>query len=340
MTMRLVALAQRLGGDLQGDPATEVRSVVAPEEARPGTIVVLTDPHHLARAEAAGAALILPHDAPPTQSPAIRVRNARLALALALGALVPRPAPPAGIHPTCVLGARVRVGRDVFLGPYACVGNDVTLGDRAQVHAQAVIEDDVRIGAECVLHPHATVRRGCTLGARVVLQSGVVIGADGFGYAQDENRRHILIPQTGGVIVEDDVEIGANTTVDRAVFGATRIGRGSKIDNLVHVAHNVQIGEDVAIAAAVFIAGSVRIGNRVLIGGLVGIRDHVVIGDDAIVQGGTGVARSVEAGQMVAGTPAVSHLHQRRIEAATRRLPEIVRHLRDLERRVRRLEGG
>jgi UDP-3-O-[3-hydroxymyristoyl] glucosamine N-acyltransferase len=338
--MRLDALANRLGGELQGDPAIEVRSVVPLEEARSGTIVVLTDPHQLARAEAAGAVLILPHDAPPTRSPSIRVRNARLALALALSALAPRPAPPAGIHPTCVLGARVRMGRDVFLGPYACVGSEVTLGDRAQVHAHAVIEDDVRIGPECVLHPHATVRRGCALGARVVVQSGAVIGADGFGYAQDEHRRHVLIPQLGRVVIEDDVEIGANTTVDRAVFGATRIGRGTKIDNLVHVAHNVQIGEDVAIAAAVFIAGSVRIGNRVLIGGLVGIRDHVEIGDDVIVQGDSGVARNIEAGQMVGGHPAVFHLLQRRIEATTKRLPEIVRHLRDLERRTRRLEGG
>ena len=338
--MRLDALANRLGGDLQGDPAVEVRSVVPLEEARAGTIVVLTDPRHLSRVEAAGAALILPHDAPPTRSPAIRVRNARLALALALGALAPRPAPPAGIHPTSVLGARVRIGTDVFLGPYTCVGSDVSLGDRAQIHAHAVIEDDVRIGPECVLHPHATVRRGCALGARVVLQSGAVIGADGFGYAQDENRRHVLIPQMGRVVIEDDVEIGANTTVDRAVFGATRIGRGTKIDNLVHVAHNVEIGEDVAIAAAVFIAGSVRIGNRVLIGGLVGIRDHVEIGDDAIVQGDSGVARSIEAGQMVGGHPAVFHLLQRRIEAASKRLPEIVRQLRDLERRARRLEGG
>jgi UDP-3-O-[3-hydroxymyristoyl] glucosamine N-acyltransferase len=234
----------------------------------------------------------------------------------------------------------VRLGRDVFLGPYACIGTDVTISDRAQVHAHAVVEDDVRIGPECVLHPHATVRRGCALGARVVVQSGAVIGADGFGYAQDENRRHVLIPQTGGVVIEDDVEIGANTTVDRAVFGATRIGRGTKLDNLVHVAHNVQIGEDAAIAAAVFIAGSVRIGNRVLIGGLVGVRDHVEIGDDVIVQGDSGIARSVEAGQMVGGHPAVFHVLQRRIEAATKRLPEMIRQLRDLERRARRPEGG
>ena len=268
------------------------------------------------------------------------MRNTRLALALALGALAPRPARPAGIHSACVLGARVQMGQDVFLGPYAVVGDDVVLGDRVQVHPHAVIEDEVCIGADSVLHPHATVRRGCRLGARVVLQSGVVIGADGFGYAQDAQRRHVPIPQVGHVVIEDDVEIGANTTVDRAVLGATRIGRGTKIDNLVHIAHNVQIGEDVGIAAAVFIAGSVRIGSRVLIGGLVGIKDHVEIGDDVIVQGGTGVASPVEPGQMVAGLPAVDHLRQRRIEAATRRLPEIVRHLRDLERRVRRLEGG
>src|SRR5205823_5902096 len=244
------------------------------------------------------------------------------------------------IHPTCVLGARVTVGAESSLGPYVVVGNDVTLGERVQVHAHAVIEDDVQIGPDSILHAQVTVRRGCRLGARVVVQSGAVIGSDGFGYAQDAERRHIHIPQIGRVVLEDDVEIGANATVDRAMLGVTRIGRGTKLDNLVHIAHNVQIGEDVAIAAAVFVAGSARIGNRVLIGGWVGIRDHAVIGDDAIVHADTGVSQDVAPGDVVAGHPAWPAKSQRRAEAAYRRPPELVRGLRGLTRRLRRPEGA
>src|SRR5207302_341632 len=240
------------------------------------------------------------------------VASVRLALALALRALAPRTAPPAGIHPTCVLGARVTVGAESSLGPCVVVGNDVTLGERVQVHAHAVIEDDVQIGPDSILHAQVTVRRGCRLGARVVVQSGAVIGSDGFGYAQDAERRHIHIPQIGRVVLEDDVEIGANATVDRAMLGVTRIGRGTKLDNLVHIAHNVQIGEDVAIAAAVFVAGSARIGNRVLIGGWVGVRGHAVIGGDAVVHAGSGVSGDVGAGDVVAGHPAGPARGQRR----------------------------
>jgi UDP-3-O-[3-hydroxymyristoyl] glucosamine N-acyltransferase len=338
--MRLDALAQRVGGELAGDPGVEVHRVVAPEDAQPGTVVVLIDPRRLPEAEAGSAAVILSRDAPPTHLPAIRVTSVRLALALALRALVPSTAPPPGIHPTCVLGARVRVGADVSVGPYVVIGNDVALGDRVQIHALGVIGDDVQMGPECVLHARVTVRHGSRLGARVILQSGTVIGSDGFGYAQDAQRRHVLIPQIGGVVIEDDVEIGANSAVDRGTLGVTRIGRGTKLDNYVHIAHNVQIGEDVVMAAACFVAGSARIGNRVMISGMVGINDHTEVGDDAIVLGDSGVARDVGPGEIVAGHPAWARMSQRRAEAALRRLPEMVRELRELKRRMRRLEGG
>ncbi len=336
--MRLDALAQRVGGELIGDPSIDVHQVVSPEEARPGTVVVLTDPRRLPQVEAAGVPVILPRDAPATSLPAIRVGSIRLALALALRALVPRTTPPPGIHPTCVIGSGARIGDGVFLGPYVVVGDGATIGDRAQVHAHTVIEDEVEIGPECVLHSHATIRHRCSLGARVVIQSGAVIGSDGFGYAQDDQRRHVPIPQVGRVVIGDDVEIGTNTAVDRAMLGVTRIGRGTKIDNFVHIAHNVEIGEDVAIAAAVFIAGSVRIGNRVLIAGWVGINDHIEIADDVVVLGDTGVSRSLPPGAVVAGHPAQPRIAHRRAEAAYRRLPALIRQIRDLEQRLRRLE--
>ncbi len=337
--MRLDALAQRIGGEPVGDSSVEVDAVVPPEEARPGAVVVLTDPRRLADVEAGRAAVILRRDAPATSLPAIRVADVRMALALAIRALVPTPPLRTGVHPTCVLGTGGRIGEGVYLGPYVVVGDGVTVGDGAQVHAHAILGQGVELGRACILHARVTVRHGCSLGARVVVQTGTVIGSDGFGYAQDARRRHVPIPQVGRVVIGDDVEIGANVTIDRGTLGATRIGRGTKLDNLVHIAHNVEIGEDCALAAAVFIAGSTRIGNRVLVGGLTGITDHIQIGDDAIVMGDTGVARDIAPGGVVAGHPAQPRLAERRSEAIYRRLPEMVRQLRDLVARVRRLEG-
>ena len=337
--MRLDALAQRVDGELVGDPSLEVDAVVQPEEARPGAVVVLTDPRRLPEAEAAGAAVILPRDAPATALPAIRVADVRMALARAIRALVPAPPAPSGIHPTCVIGAGGRIGEGVHLGPYVVVGDGVVIGDRVQVHAHGILEEGVELGPDCVLHPRVTIRARCRLGSRVIVQSGAVIGSDGFGYAQDARRRHVPIPQVGRAVIGDDVEIGANVTIDRATLGETRIGRGTKIDNLVHIAHNVDIGEDCALAAAVFIAGSSRLGNRVLVGGLVGMADHVEVGDDAIIMGDTGVSRRVPARAVVAGHPAQNRIAQRRSEAVFFRLPEMMRQLRELAQRVARLEG-
>jgi len=336
--MRLADLAERVGGTVSGDPDVEVVRVAPPSEAGPGAVVVVADPDLLPRIDGRASAVIVREDAPATRGPAIRVRDPRLALAHALRALTPAARPVPGVHPTCVLAGPVRLGDGVFLGPYVVVGADVEIGDRAQIHAHGIVEDGVRIGPDAVLHARATIRRGCTLGARVVIQSGAVIGSDGFGYAQDAARRHIPIPQVGTVVLGDDVEVGANSAVDRATLGETRIGRGTKLDNYVHIGHNVEIGEDVAMAAACFIAGSVRIGNRVLIGGMSGVADHLTIGDDAVVLGDTGVTRDVPPRTVVAGRPARPRMEYHRAAAAARRLPDALRELADLRRRLERLE--
>jgi UDP-3-O-[3-hydroxymyristoyl] glucosamine N-acyltransferase len=337
--MRLAELAERVGGRVIGDPDVEVGRVATPDEAGPGVVVVVADAALLAGADGRAGAVIIREDAPPTRGPAIRVRDTRLALAHALRVLMPAAPPAAGVHPTAVLGDRVRLGTGVFLGPYVVVGSDVTVGDRAQIHAHGVLEDGVRIGPDALLHPRVTIRSRCSLGARVVIQSGAVIGSDGFGYAQDAARRHVPIPQVGIVVLSDDVEVGANSTIDRATLGATRIGRGTKLDNYVHIGHNVEIGEDVAMAAACFIAGSVRIGDRVLMGGMSGVADHLTIGDDAVVMGDSGVTRDVPPRTVVAGHPARPRMQRHRADAAVLRLPEALRDLADLRRRLDRLEG-
>jgi len=336
--MRLADLAERLGGTLAGDPDVAVSRVAPPAEPAVDAVVVVADAARLAEIDGRAGALIVREDAPPTRSPAIRVRDLRLALAYALRALAPAARPAPGVHPTCVFGEGVRLGRDVFLGPYVVLGSRVAVGDRAQIHAHGVVEDGARIGADAILHTRATIRYGCVLGDRVIIQSGTVIGSDGFGYAQDAGRRHIAIPQTGTVVLGDDVEIGANSAVDRATLGATRIGRGTKLDNYVHIGHNVEIGEDTAMAAACFIAGSVRIGSRVLIGGMSGIADHLTVGDDAVILGDTAVTRNVPPRTVVAGRPARPRMEHHRAAAAVQRLPEALRRLAELQRRVDRLE--
>jgi len=338
--MRLDDLAQRIGGRLTGDPGVEVTRVAPPDDPGPGAVVVVSDTGQLSAVEAKATAVILPEGGPSVRLPVIRVRNLRLALALTLQALAPRRTLPPGVHPTCILGARARLGSDVRLGPYVVVGEDAVLGDRVQVDAHGVIGDGVQIGIDSVLHPRVTVRHGCVLGARVVLQAGAVIGSDGFGFAQDADRRHIPIPQVGIVVLGDDVEIGANSTIDRATLGATRVGRGTKLDNYVHIGHNVEIGEDVGIAAGCFVAGSVRIGHRVLMGGFSGIADHLTVGDDAVVMGDTAVTRDVPPRAVVAGRPARPRLLQRRIEAASGHLPELLQQVRELRRRAKPRGGN
>jgi len=234
-------------------------------------------------------------------------------------------------------GADVRIGTDPSIWPFVTLGDRVMIGDRVTLYPGVFVGSDSTIGDDSVLYPNVVVREGCSLGARVIVHSGTVIGADGFGYVQHQGRHH-KIPQLGGVVIEDDVELGANVTVDRATFGRTLVKQGTKVDNLVQIAHNVIVGEHCILVAQVGIAGSTTIGHHVMIGGQAGLADHLTIGDQVMIAAKAGVNRSIESNQMVGGIPAMPREKALRIQGGIFQLPAMKELVRNLERRVATLE--
>jgi UDP-3-O-[3-hydroxymyristoyl] glucosamine N-acyltransferase len=332
--MTLGELATRLGCELRGDGAIAIRAIRGLEQAGPGDLTFLANPRYAAQLVATHAsAAIVATDAAELPIATLRADNPYLCFARAL-AIFHRPLrPPAGIHPTAVVAASASIAEPVSIGAYAVIGDDVVIGAGATIHPHVTLYPGVQIGRDFVAHAGVVVREHVRIGDRVVLHPGVVIGADGFGFAPGPEGA-VKIPQTGIVVLEDDVEIGANTTVDRATLEATIIRQGAKLDNLVMVAHNCEIGAHSFLAAQVGIAGSTRIGRGVQMGGQVGVAGHVAIGDGVQVAAQSGVPNSVQAGRVVGGYPAVDVSVWRRTSAALLRLPELLRRVRRLERRI------
>ncbi len=331
-------LARLVGGELRGDPGIPISGVESLERAGPGQLSFVAARRHLATArESRAAAFLVPADADLPGRPVIRVAEPYLAVATLLELFHPAPAPAPGLHPTALVDPTARVAPEASVGAFAVVGARSVLEAGAVLHPHVVVGPGCRVGARSVLHPHVVLREGVEVGRGVVIHAGTIIGADGFGYAFD-GRRHRKIPQVGRVVIEDDVEIGANVTIDRATLGETRIGRGTKIDNLVQIGHNTRVGADAIIVAQTGIAGSCRIGDRVLIGGQAGLTDHLTVGDDARIGSKSGVHRDVPPGGEVLGYPAMPAPQARRAMAAYALLPELVRTVRALERRVAELE--
>ncbi|MHC4778757.1 MAG: UDP-3-O-(3-hydroxymyristoyl)glucosamine N-acyltransferase [Planctomycetota bacterium] len=341
MEITLAELARLVRGGVVGDPSTVIRGAAGIEEAAEGDITFLSSQRHLASLHGSTAsAAVVWEGFNSLKIPLIRVRDPGASFAK-IAAIFTEPgrAPAPGVHPTAVVGADVKFGESVSVGPQAVIMDGVSIGEGTVLHAGVYVGFDARLGSECKIHPGVTVLDRVTLGDRVQVHSGAVIGADGFGYTT-VNGAHEKIPHLGTVVVGDDVEIGANVTIDRARFDQTVIGEGTKIDNLVHVAHNVKIGPHCLLVAQAGLAGSVRVGKEVTLAGQSGVERHVRIGDGARVAGKAGVTRDVPEGKTVAGFPAYGRASWLRGEAALRRLPSLLRKIQELTKRVENLENG
>jgi UDP-3-O-[3-hydroxymyristoyl] glucosamine N-acyltransferase len=327
-------LADRLGCTLRGDGNVDVRRVRGIDDAGPGDLTFVSNPRYVPRLAGTRASAVIVSPDLETSLPSVLAANPYLAMARAVALLHPPPAPPAGVHPTAVVDATAELGQDVHVGALAAIGARVRVGARTVIHPHVVLYPGAQVGADCLLHSGVQVREECRLGDRVIVQNGAVIGADGFGFAKDTEGRYEKILQIGTVVIEDDVEIGALTAVDRAALGETRIGRGTKIDNLVQIGHSVTIGRDSVLAGQVGIAGSTRVGDRVVMAGQVGVVGHISIGDGAIVTAQTGVPGDVEPGAVISGSPAIENRAWLKSIAVFARLPELQKRVRQLERRL------
>jgi UDP-3-O-[3-hydroxymyristoyl] glucosamine N-acyltransferase len=329
--MKLSAIASALDLRLENSsPDIEILGLNGIEEAGPGELSFVSNPKYSAAARSTKAsAVIVGEDFPAIPAPMLRAKDPYLSFARALELFHPPQRYAPGIHPTAVVDPSARIGQNAHLGPYVVIGGNVEIGDDAVLLAHAVIYRGVRIGNKFFAHSHSVVRENCRIGNNVLLHNGVVIGADGFGFAKTVEGRWYKIPQPAPVVIEDDVEVQANSCIDRASVGETRIGRGVKIDNLVQVGHGSRVGEDALLCSQVGLGGSTEIGNRVILTGQVGVVGHCKVGDAAIVTPQSGVANDIAAGTLVSGAPAVDHKVWLKYSAILPRLPEMARALRN-----------
>lgn len=343
--MKLAEIAQRLNCRVEGDGEVQIVGVAGIERAEPGHLTFLANPRYRAMLESTRASAILVEEgiaihrsatAPPLA--ALRSANPYLAFAHAIELFYSPPRYAPGVHPTAIIDPSVRVGDGAHIGPYCYVDANVRIGRNAVLHSFVTIYREVRIGEDFFAHAHAVVREGCQIGDRVILQNGVIIGGDGFGFARQAGGHWYKMLQSGPAVLEDDVEVQANSCVDRSTIGETRIHRGAKIDDLVLVGHASKVGEDSLLCGQVGLAGSTSVGNKCILAGQVGAAGHLTIGDGAVLTAQSGVPNDVPAKSLYSGYPAIENKLWLKNMAALNRLPELQRTVHELEAEIARLK--
>jgi len=334
MALTAAEIAKYIGGEVLGDASLVLHRFAPADRAQPGDLTFAENQNYFARAEqSAASAIIVDGPYASKQKVLIRVPNSRLAFAKVLPLFFPEPVFAAGIHATAIIAETARVDAAAHVGPYCVVGEGVRIGARSVLHGGNFVGANCTLGEQVSLFPNVTVYAGTEMGNRVRVHSGTVIGADGFGYVQD-NGFHRKVPQIGNVIIRDDVEIGANVTIDRGALGPTIIGRGTKIDNLVQIAHNVTLGEHCLVVSQTGIAGSTKLGNYVVLGGQVGLAGHLKIGNRVSVAAQSGVMHNIPDGEKWIWTPAQPDRQAKRQMIAMQQLPDLLRRVAELERKL------
>jgi UDP-3-O-[3-hydroxymyristoyl] glucosamine N-acyltransferase len=337
MECTLRELADLVGGVVKGDDSVLIRGVSGLKEAGPDQITFLANPKYEPFVNETRAAAIIMEKERETGKPLIITGNPYLAFARVAQKFSTGRLEGIGVSPQAVVDPTARISENVSVQPLVYVGRNAVIGKGTVVMAGAMVDDDARIGEDCLIFPNVSILHGCRLGNRVTIHSGTVIGSDGFGYAQD-GEKHVKIPQVGVVRIDDDVEIGANCTVDRGTIGDTWIKSGVKIDNLVQVAHNVIVGENTLLIAQVGVSGSSEIGRNVVLAGQVGVAGHIKVGDNVMAGGQSGLHKDVENGAIVSGSPAIPHRQWLRVSGYKAKLPDMAKRLNKLEERIRELE--
>ena len=337
-SVTLAELSQIVGGELHGDPHIAIHGLADLASAAAGEIAFLVKATGIETLKNSHAsAFIVPHALAYDDKPLIKVANPYLAAAIIQDFFHAKPFQATGISPKADIGSNCDIPEKISIGPFVSIGDHVKLGKRVTLHAGVVIGNNVEIGDDCLLYPNVIVYHSCTIGSRVIFHSGTVIGSDGFGFATDEHGNHFKWPHIGTVQIDDDVEIGANVTVDRGTFGKTHIMKGTKIDNMVQLGHNVKIGENSLLVAQVGIAGSASLGKNVVLGGQAAVKGHIHLDDGVMVAGKSGVHSNVPKSSIVSGYPAIPHKDWLKASTIFAKLPKLYGEMRDMKKKIAKM---